>query len=436
MKEFDMVEVSAGEDLRRREAALRETLDGGRCTLVGETWFGPGSSRGERERHLLAYRRRLDRNRMRRARRMAERSLAEAWRRIEELPAWVQTRITGGTATVETVDGLRRRVDYGTTYRLRGDPFDWPFPGGRTPLELVVDGGLAVWGFVRRARRLLLRGRGEGRGTGGGGHAGRLQTERRKLCARSTLAACPTATDVRVAWAFARESHDGMLRLGGLLHDLECFLANGLHVRDEGGRPRIVGRSEGIRGWIRENCPELAGKYKTLMRYKALARRLRQAAEVMDPVPTAAVLDDGAKAADLVGREATVQRRAGEGRVLRFAWESGRWRVDARGRPFLTNDNYRRPSRTVALCLAAARGLDATGSDEMPADAARRLNALLAEAREAVKGILAAAARMDAGAAKSSARPSVTMRSLWACVDLALVERGRWWDGGVRSLRR
>ncbi|MDD6030064.1 MAG: hypothetical protein PUE68_04525, partial [Kiritimatiellae bacterium] len=32
-------------------------------------------------------------------------------------------------------------------------------------------------------------------------------------------------------------------------------------------------------------------KYKTIMRYKALAKRLRQAAGISDPVPTSAVYD-------------------------------------------------------------------------------------------------------------------------------------------------
>ena len=58
---------------------------------------------------------------------------------------------------------------------------------------------------------------------------------------------------------------------------------------DEGGS--VVGRNGGIRGWLRENLPELAPKYKTLMRYKAMAIRLRQATGTKDPTPTSALLD-------------------------------------------------------------------------------------------------------------------------------------------------
>ena len=53
----------------------------------------------------------------------------------------------------------------------------------------------------------------------------------------------------------------------------------------------ILGRNGGVKAWLREHAPELFGRYKTLMRYKALARRLRQAAGIADPVPASAVFD-------------------------------------------------------------------------------------------------------------------------------------------------
>ena len=53
----------------------------------------------------------------------------------------------------------------------------------------------------------------------------------------------------------------------------------------------ILGRNGGVKAWLREHAPELSGRYKTLMRYKALARRLRQAAGIADPVPASAVFD-------------------------------------------------------------------------------------------------------------------------------------------------
>ena len=58
-----------------------------------------------------------------------------------------------------------------------------------------------------------------------------------------------------------------------MLHDLECYVDNCLRFDESGD---VVGRNGGIRGWIKENLPELSPKYKTLMRYKAMAIRLRQ----------------------------------------------------------------------------------------------------------------------------------------------------------------
>ena len=418
-----------------REAELRRVLEGDGHVLVGDRWFGPGSTEEERLAYALALARRRGRNARRRARRMARESLKVLERRLESLPARVQTRLTGRTATVETVGGVRRRVDYSTAYGQGRDPFEYPFPGGRTPLELAVDGGIAAWTFVRRAHRLLAGPRRGGGGTADGRRSGRLWCERRKLCARSTLAPRPTATDVRVAWAFARESHEGMLRLGGLLHDLECHLANGLEVIHVGRRPKIVGRAGGVRGWIRQNCPELSGKYKTLMRYKALALRLRQAAEIADPVPTSAALEGGADAGKLLARSAKIQPRAGGGRVERFAWECGRWSVDANGRPFRTNGNYSSASLTVSLALAAAEGHAATKADKADADALGRLRTLLGNARETVRGILAAAAEADAVFRARRGGRAATLRALWGEVDRVLAARARWWEGAARALR-
>ena len=78
-----------------------------------------------------------------------------------------------------------------------------------------------------------------------------------------------------------------MILLGGMMHDLECYVDNCLRFDDAGN---VVGRNGGIRGWLKENVPDLFPKYKTLMRYKALAVRLRQATGTKDPKPTAGLL--------------------------------------------------------------------------------------------------------------------------------------------------
>ena len=116
----------------------------------------------------------------------------------------------------------------------------------------------------------------------------RLAAARRKVGRRYTTAPAPTPEALLAAWEARKESREAMVRLGGMLHDLECYVDNCLKFDESGA---VVGRNGGIRGWIRENLPELAPKYKTLMRYKALAVRLRQATDTRDPTPTSALLE-------------------------------------------------------------------------------------------------------------------------------------------------
>ena len=116
----------------------------------------------------------------------------------------------------------------------------------------------------------------------------RLAAERRKINRRYTTAPAPTPDALLAAWKARKDSREAMIRLGGMLHDLECYVDNCLKIDESGA---VVGRNGGIRGWIRENLPELSPKYKTLMRYKALAVRLRQATDTRDPTPTSALLE-------------------------------------------------------------------------------------------------------------------------------------------------
>lgn len=416
-----------------KEENLKCVLNSGRCVLVGDRWFGPDSSPVERARYQLAYERKVERNRKRRERRHLSEALAQYERSLCEKPAWVQARLAGRTAVTETIGGVRREVDYRKTFGRQWDPFAYPFPGGKPPLELVVDGGFAVWSFLRRSRRVLSRGLDALAARENDGTSQRLRTARHKLCARSTLADCPTATDIRVAWALSRESHASMLHLGGLLHDLECFTENELIVRRVGKRPKIRGRNSGIRGWIGSNCPELAGKYKTLMRYKALALRLRQAAGLADPMPTSAVLDEKETAATLLQRPLHGQSRAIDGRRDLFAWEKGQWHVDADGRPFQENKNYGHLSRSLSLALAAAEGRSTVEDENMSPNAVERLEGLLRSARRIVSKILADADQDTLSGIRRGRR--VSMSDLWRQVVGVLVIRELWWREVPRTLR-
>ena len=59
-------------------------------------------------------------------------------------------------------------------------------------------------------------------------------------------------------------------------------------LRDEEGA--IVGRRGGVKAWLQENIPALYVRYTTVMRYKAMAKKLRQVVGLADPVPAEAVL--------------------------------------------------------------------------------------------------------------------------------------------------
>ena len=108
------------------------------------------------------------------------------------------------------------------------------------------------------------------------------ERERRKIRRRSTLAPMPSPDVVRKAWLDADGSWRGIIAFGATIHDLECYVDNSLAFDEDGG---IVGREAGILGWIRENVPELAVRYKTIMRYKSIAKRGRQFLGLVDPEP-------------------------------------------------------------------------------------------------------------------------------------------------------
>ena len=79
-----------------------------------------------------------------------------------------------------------------------------------------------------------------------------------------------------------------MIRFGGLIEDLECYLDNSLRRNEKG---EIIGRRSGIKGWLQENIPALYARYTTVMRYKATAKKLRQIMQIEDPTPVSAILD-------------------------------------------------------------------------------------------------------------------------------------------------
>ena len=118
-----------------------------------------------------------------------------------------------------------------------------------------------------------------------------MAEERRRVGRRATESPCPTKEALLEAWRHVRDSKESLVRFGSMVQDLECYVDNTLRMDGAG---RIVGRNAGIKGWLRENLPELAEHYSSVMRYKAAAKKLRQIVGLADPTPVAAVLADGA----------------------------------------------------------------------------------------------------------------------------------------------
>ena len=123
----------------------------------------------------------------------------------------------------------------------------------------------------------------------------RLAAARREIRRHSTLNPRPTFDAIRAALRAARGSPDDALRLGSLLEDLECFVDNTLRFDGQG---RIVGRRGGIKRLLQREAPDLFAKYSTIMRYKATAKRFRQACGAGEPVPPALLLPAPADATD------------------------------------------------------------------------------------------------------------------------------------------
>ena len=120
-----------------------------------------------------------------------------------------------------------------------------------------------------------------------------LAAERRRIRARSTMNACPTREALLDAWNHRRDSHEAAIRFGSLLEDLECYLDNSLRRNEDGV---IVGRNPGVKGWLCDSLPEIYEKYTTAMHYKAAAKKLKQVAELADPMPADVVLPPAAAA--------------------------------------------------------------------------------------------------------------------------------------------
>jgi hypothetical protein len=156
-------------------------------------------------------------------------------------------------------------------------------------ISLLMGGAFAIWVMRRRIDLHLHRLRRPSYYETERARRLGLSESRRRIRRRSTVNARPTAEQLREAFLHARDSVGSMVRLGSLMEDLECYIDNSLVFGEDG---KIIARKGGIRRYIQSEIPDLYKSYKTLMRYKALARRFRQAVGISDPVPAASVLPE------------------------------------------------------------------------------------------------------------------------------------------------
>ena len=191
---------------------------------------------------------------------------------------WREARRTGHTIG---------HVPYGLKeYHRRRDS---RLEGAAVILELLIGGSaLAVWlirrmvdRHIQRLRRPTYYETERARRLG-------LSEERRRIRRRRTVNAMPGREELLEAFLKAKDSPADMIRFGSLIEDLECYVDNTPYFKDG----QLIGRRGGIRRHLEREIPELYARYKTVMRYKALSKRFRQAVGVSDPVPAASLLPE------------------------------------------------------------------------------------------------------------------------------------------------
>ncbi len=114
-----------------------------------------------------------------------------------------------------------------------------------------------------------------------------LAAERRRIRPRMTTNPKPTGKALLEQFARAKSSPLEMIRFGSMVEDLECYVDNRLKFSSPGV---ISGRNGGVKRWLQANCAPLYERYSTVMRYKQLSRKFRQALGVADPTPATDVL--------------------------------------------------------------------------------------------------------------------------------------------------
>ena len=199
-----------------------------------------------------------------------------------------------------------------------------------------------------------------------------LAAERRRLRRRRTLNERPCMDAIRDALARAHESVEDMVRLGSLMEDLECHVDNSPYFREDGS---FAGRRGGIRRFLQEEAPDLYARYKTLMKYKALSKRFRQAVGVGDPIPASSVLPSAEAAVEARaaggGAEAAGAAGASAGSAAKGAWTATEAGLSAALRE--AKEVFRRSRELISDCECSVASLAAQLARRVDPDYAPRV---------------------------------------------------------------
>ena len=174
-----------------------------------------------------------------------------------------------------------------------------------------------------------------------------LAEERRRIRRRRTVNAMPGREELLEAFLKAKDSPADMIRFGSLIEDLECYVDNTPYFKDG----QLIGRRGGIRRHLEREIPELYARYKTVMRYKALSKRFRQAVGVSDPVPAASLLPEESSREQSREDENSLRNEitqgAGDGMGLEVA--KGAKEMPAREKPTRKMPTKKMPIRKMSI---------------------------------------------------------------------------------------
>ena len=166
---------------------------------------------------------------------------------------------------------------------------DTRLEGAAILLELLIGGSaLAVWLMRRMIDRHIQRMRRPSYYETERARRLGLAEERRRIRRRHTINAMPSNEELLEAFGKAKDSVENMIRFGSLIEDLECYVDNTPYFKSG----HLIGRRGGIRRYLEREIPELYARYKTVMKYKALSRKFRQATGIADPTPAASLIPE------------------------------------------------------------------------------------------------------------------------------------------------